>query len=455
MIGIGIGVSWAKQAISVVTNLLVSFKARVASYPNSIFEAEPCLAGQLTELNRDGLLSRASLVITPNAYSEGVLYDVVPNSTLGDMGVVRATTATRVNSSGLIESLAVNVPRLDYTGSTCPSILVEPQRTNLCLYSEEFDNAYWTKTGTTTPIITANSTSSPNGTMTADLFTGTGGLGQRLQIVNTLSLSTPYSISVFLKANTATTATINVFDGSTDRYATLTFSTGAVSIIGSGITASVINFTNGWYRLVVNYQSFATTTVSTQFSISGSSSYFIWGAQLEQGSNATSYIPTTTASVTRNADLISKTGISSLIGQTEGTIYFETNKLFVDSLCGYINISESTQNRILIYGVASNNQLLIQVKINNVSILHSATFIGMSSNAKVAFGYKNGDSALYINGVKYSTTLDTINYNFPATLSKLDVMNYDGSNFSNGTTKVCSLFKTRLTNTQLQQLTTL
>jgi len=77
------------------------------------------------------LLDKASLIVTPNAYKASKLYSVVPNTTLGDMTVVRATTATRVNASGLIESVAVNVPRIDYTNGSCPSLLVEPQRTNL------------------------------------------------------------------------------------------------------------------------------------------------------------------------------------------------------------------------------------------------------------------------------------------------------------------------------------
>jgi hypothetical protein len=77
------------------------------------------------------LFDDASLVVTPNGYKAGTLYSIKPTSGAGDMTVVRATTATRVNSAGLIESMANNVPRLDYTDSTCPRLLLEPQRTNL------------------------------------------------------------------------------------------------------------------------------------------------------------------------------------------------------------------------------------------------------------------------------------------------------------------------------------
>ena len=353
----------------------------------------------------------------------------------------------------------LNVPRLDYTNGSCPSILVEPQRTNLVLRSEEFDNSYWAKNNVT---ITQNTTIAPDGNLTSDKIVENTTVGlHRIFATPSCSGSTTYTASIFVKKSERTR-----FEFLETILGGCVFDLTNGTII-SGTDGFIESYNNDWYRCGIK----RTTNVSQSLFViqvrliisgtnntylgDGTSGIYIWGAQLEAGANATSYIPTVASAVTRNADVISKTGISDLIGQTEGTIYFETNKLFVDSLCGYVNISESSQNRILIYGSTLNNQLSVQVRVNNVTTVYANFFTGMSSNAKVAFGYKNGDSALYINGVKYSTTLDTINYNFPVTLSKLDVMNYDGSNFSNGTTKVCSLFKTRLTNTQLQQLTTL
>ena len=91
----------------------------------------------------------ASLIMYPSGYKAGKLYSLKPTNGTGDFTVVRNTTATRVNASGLIESVAANVPRIDYTGGGCGSLLVEPAATNLLLRSEEFDNAYWTKANTT------------------------------------------------------------------------------------------------------------------------------------------------------------------------------------------------------------------------------------------------------------------------------------------------------------------
>jgi hypothetical protein len=79
------------------------------------------------------LLSEASFLVTPNGYKEDKLYAAIPTNGNGDMTFTRATTATRVDENDLVSSVASNVPRIDYTGGGCPSILLEPQRTNLNL----------------------------------------------------------------------------------------------------------------------------------------------------------------------------------------------------------------------------------------------------------------------------------------------------------------------------------
>jgi len=129
-VAIYVGINRAKGYIE---KLIKSFIARVSSL-GGIFEAKACLTTALRELNTIGLLSKASLVITPNAYGVGVIYDVVPNTTLGDLTVERATTGSRVNSAQLIQTEDINVPRLDYSKGTCPNWLIEPQQTNILNY---------------------------------------------------------------------------------------------------------------------------------------------------------------------------------------------------------------------------------------------------------------------------------------------------------------------------------
>jgi hypothetical protein len=265
------------------------------------------------------LLDAASLVITPNGYKAGTLYSVIPNTTLGDMTVVRATTATRVNSAGLIESVANNVPRLDYSNGTCPSLLVEPQRTNLFTFSEQFDNAAWVKPSGS---VTANVAISPNGTQNADILNNAEIYQQATQANNTT-----YNFSVYVKQNTSSNITIGYIDnvvGFVGGSITYTYSTNTITVNQSAngsVSGQAINAGNGWIRLVLKYTTIALVTFNYQNIYSNGS--YIWGAQLELGSYPTSYIPTTSAAVTRNADDISKTGISSLIGQTQGVIFFD------------------------------------------------------------------------------------------------------------------------------------
>lgn len=143
------------------------------------------------------LLDTASLVVTPNGTKASKLYSVVPSSGAGDLSVTRATTATRVNSSGLIESVASNVPRLDYTNGSCPSILVEPQRTNLTLYSEQFDNSDWSKGNIT---ITANAINSPSGILNADkIVENTANSGHYVETVIPTTSGQLYTATVYLK----------------------------------------------------------------------------------------------------------------------------------------------------------------------------------------------------------------------------------------------------------------
>jgi hypothetical protein len=281
MINIGIGVSWAKALYSVANNIIANFRARVLSYPNSIFEAGPCLDATLEELNAIGLLDNASLIVTPNAYNEGVLYDVIPNTPLGDMDVVRATTATRVNSAGLIEV----VPR------------------NLLSYSQQFNNVYWNKINLS---IVPDSITAPNGTLTASTYIPTASPSQLT--VNTILKQTAnitYTFSFYIKSAGLTDIRCFIWGSANTNRGEATFNVvnGSVSAIGSvggfSNTSATINLVNnGYYLCTITTTSDTSAGVNVNFrydnTISGASGFYIWGAQLEEGSTATEYFPTTT-----------------------------------------------------------------------------------------------------------------------------------------------------------------
>lgn len=410
------------------------------------------------------LLEQASLVVTPNGTKASKLYSVKPTDGSGDMTVVRATTATRVNSSGLIESVATNVPRLDYTGSTCPSILVEPQRTNLLLRSEEFDNAIWAKTDST---VTANATTSPSGTMTADKLVenNTNSYRYILQTTGSLVVGNTYFMSIYLKEAGRNRGRVRV-TGASSVETEFNLQNGTVSLAN----AIIQNMGNGWYRVGFSFVANATTmsaVISLSNSTTGNSGFnytylgdntsglFLWGAQLEAGANATSYIPTTTATVTRNADVISKTGISDLIGQTEGTIFAEVN--FTASNLSdrtIVNLSDDTTANWIFIRTSATVPNGIRFRIANGGALQfdynsSAISTGVH---KLCLSYKLNNISAYIDGVKVSSsTTATI----PAT-SKINIgCMHDNLLQFNDRIKSALLFKTQLTDQECINLTTI
>jgi hypothetical protein len=381
------------------------------------------------------LLDTASLVVTPNGTKASKLYSVVPSSGTGDLDVTRATTATRVNSSGLIESVASNVPRLDYTNGTCPSILVEPQRTNLHLYSEQFENT-WLYAGSN---VVTNTTISPDGNLTADTINKDVSSGHIFKVSGDGSFGDTQTFSAYYKGVAGETIVMNFLQGGggTDAQKTITF-TGSWQ--RESITFVRGNFYNIYY--LADWRQGGNAT-----------SFQSWGAQLEAGSYATSYIPTTSASVTRNADVISKTGISSLIGQTEGTMFVDID--FDGTGYGI------TQDFLLYIGSGSyTNSIWIDYYNNNfrfyiysgTSELFVFTTPATNGRKKLAFGYKSGQYVAYINGTLVNSSTDTTN---PPTCSMVSISEVISNDRLTKNFNTAALWKTRLTNSQLQTLTTI
>ena len=394
------------------------------------------------------LLDTASLVVTPNGYKASKLYSIIPSDGTGDMTFARTgDTATRVNSSGLIETVLANKPRLDYLGSTCPKLLLEPQRTNVLTHSEQINS--WSGDAT----INSNVSISPSGVQNADeaIFNSTYRL-----LGCSITSGTSYSASIFYKNNNYTNSdyfTFLVSDGvvgpmSVRIYpSTNTFS----NVVGwVGASASIESYGNGWYRAII--KATANQTGSGWFEVSGSSnkSVYLWGAQLEVGAYATSYIPTTTASVTRNADSASKTGISSLIGQTEGTLFVNANiSNFSEARRGIVLSADA--NNFITLRISSGNDLQFLV-FGSGAIQANFTIANPQGNVKMALAYKANDFAAYLNGTLVGTdTSGTV----PATSGFYLGYDPSGTNQLAGGVNQAILFKTRLSNAVLATLTTL
>ena len=361
-------------------------------------------------------------------------------------------TATRVNASGNIEGVNANVPRIDYFGGQA-SLLVEPIAQNLLLQSQDFSTTWAPLTGGTgvNPVITTNAVISPDGTQNAERVVLNRGAENDLDDQSTLqqnitiATSGAYIFSVYAKASTAGDVGKQVFIR-----------------IGFAGTLTPITLTANWVRYSRAESSVTSGSQTVQIGNRGtvtagnSVSVDLWGAQAESGSVATSYIPTTTGSVTRNADVISLTGVAGLIGQTEGTIYAEVDIRSFNNVGFFATISDGTASNLLgIYKFTDG-----KIYFDRISATQSATTTAGSSATytaptilKIAIGYKSGETLMYINGVA-ATAQQTATFTF-GTLTKVNI----GSSRSDGTIlndriRAVALYTTRLTDAELATLTT-
>ena len=346
----------------------------------------------------------------------------------------------------------LNILRLDYTNGSCPSILVEPQRTNNITYSEEFDNILWLPFEST---VSANSTTAPNGTLTADKLVENTNNNTHAIGKSVLGGGEIRTFSVFAKASGRDFIALRLFNGSSSFFAYFNIANGTLGNITSGATSKIESYANGWYKCSITlllglgtaepYIFLSNGNGSISYTGNGTSGAFIWGAQLESGSYATSYIPTTSASVTRNADVISKTGISSLIGQTEGTV-------FLDFLMA------NTSTDMIPLSIQGSDGKLIWIRNAGLQFYGNGTTLLANIDSspatpflryKIAVVYGQNDFRLYRNGALIGTdTSGTFTGSF-SDLALNSIINH--TNLFNQV----ALFPTRLTNEQLAQLTTI
>jgi hypothetical protein len=350
----------------------------------------------------------------------------------------------------------LDIPRIDYTTGSA-ALLVEPQRSNLLTYSEQFDDASWAKTNM---VIVANNTISPNGTNNADKATASLYPSTSLTKTNLLTAAS-YTSSIYVKADTVSTFRIDLVTGGFAAGSNCIFNltTLATTITNygatTGSTAKIESVGNGWYRCSLTVLATAAVYFN-QFYPAANGSVFIWGAQLEAGSYPTSYIPTLASSVTRNADVISKTGISGLIGQTEGTIFLEADIQKRNASDFYIAISNgfSLGEAIYLNQPSSGN---LNVLFRTGGLTPTINILSANWNAgnnKIAIAYNSTLGEVFINGVSKGTVALTgvPTCNQIALASRSDS---PGGLIGAGPYKQAILFKTALSNTELAQLTTL
>ena len=386
-----------------------------------------------------------------------------------------STTRTYVGSDGLLKTAATNVPRIEFDPITrqCLGLLIEEQRQNLTTWSEDVTNAAWSKTNVTA---TANQTTAPDGLATADLVSETTTNSQHYIRPVTASITTGvvYTGSVFLKKGSGATAPDWViiafpFAGFGSQNVAFNVTTGLFGTFSGSITYSAKQFSSGWWRVVVTSTCISTGSNGTIFvafnnntntvsipAYAGqtTSDIFVWGAQFEAGSFASSYIPTTTASLTRSADVCSILGaaFTGFYNQTEGAMVFKGSKQALQPAVtpSYLTVDDGgSTNRIILFG-GSAESLIVTTSGSPQATLGGVTQVSASTLFGISTRYKLNDFAFSLNGAAASTdTVGTV-----PTVTQMSLGNRLTASFMGGHIHSIQYFNAIKTNAQLQALST-
>ena len=344
----------------------------------------------------------------------------------------RSTTATRVNESGLIETVAANIPRIDYL-SGVGAYLNEPQSTNLITYSNDFSNAAWTKQSGISATYNTTETLSPEGLNNASKFTGNGTNGIYIQFIVTGIVAR----SIYLKS---VTGNVSV----TIKDPVLT------------VTTKTLNLNETWQRFELIESNGHGSASGIWIDDIPASGIYIYGAQLEEATYATSYIPTSGATVTRNKDLATNAGNTDLINSPEGVLYINAaglNRTF--SATRRISLSDgTTDNEVRFDFTDTEDRVTLRVRVgsSNVATKTITGTYNISQFHKYAIQWKLNDFKFYIDGVEVAT--DTSGATYSAnTLDRLNIATGSASQPLEANIKCIAVFKEILTDAELVTLT--
>jgi hypothetical protein len=355
----------------------------------------------------------------------------------------RASSATRVNKDGLIETVPSGKPRIDFTDNTSGHLLLEASRTNYLRYSEDLSQSNWVKTNTGTgvaPTVTANYAISPDGSQNAsrvqfDINGGTT-ISDRSRLYQDAGTGTSgnQAYSVYVKSNDSSSHTI-VFRA-----------------LGGAFNVKTV--TTEWQRIDM-----AATDNSFYFELglygdsatADTADILVWGAQMEEGSYATSYIPTEGSSVTRSAEEANGAGNSTVFNDSEGVLYAEIAALANDGGNRRLGISDGDlSDRVVIGFTSSDNQIQAVVSNSGTQANITHTTSDVLSYNKIAFKYKANDFALWVNGTEVG--IDG-NGTAPSGLNQALFNEGGGALDFYGKVKDFRLYDTALSDSELQALT--
>lgn len=447
-----------------ISQLIAAFKARVLA-DSGTYEGEANLLNQsLVAINSAGF------VYVPSAFKSGRLYSLKPTDGSGDLIFSRNSLAYRNNASNVLEQMAANVGRIDYVNGV-PTLLLEPISTNIILRSNEFTNGYWGASGPLTNR-TPNSGASPEG-LTNALKLAESNNSQEFKLfrnsVSGLANNTNYCISFFAKAAERSFCYVQNAAGTGARFdlqAGVWVGNRPVAPVNSGIR----NEGNGWYRIWITLNTGAATAIIPEIGIllanNNTASYvgtsgngiLIYGAQFEQGTQPSSYIKTTDTTLTRIADFANKSGLSSSLGQTQGTIIFDfiyrEPKTSVGGQLGITSSSGVINNCIVLWNNSTLNTIVLLLRANGVNVVNNISLgvVAYNTRYKIAIGYNSGDIVLYVNGVQVYTASTA--FTFSELLDVIYLGTYDNSLEANINIYSLYAYQARLSNLELIARTT-
>lgn len=358
----------------------------------------------------------------------------------------RASSATYFDEFGVMRTVSSNVPRIDHNPVTgeCLGLLVEEQRTNLLTYSEQFDNAAWHKLGTS--VVSANAISAPDGTVSADLISNCTGYDNRFSNLTPVTISGggTYTFSVYVRSSGNGSKAMLQLGSSGGTYKT-------VSVVKS--------LAQEWNRfdLQITTNSDNTGLFVIIYGDVGTSEFYVWGAQLEAGAFPTSYIPTTSAQVTRAADSAVMTGenFSSWYRQDEGTFVATFSRAVAapDTRAPVtFSVIDGTDYMALVGGMAVPQHQRFDVALSGaltaqINVVQNV-IAGQGFNASVA--YKTNDIAASYNG---TTVLTDTSSPVPAVNNMVIGGHVAPIHALNGHIRRIAYYPKRLANAKLQALT--
>ena len=385
--------------------------------------------GSITNGTAGGTATQTSTIRSPSLdLNFAAMYDPVnqmSQAPYNQITFTRASTATYMDCDGVMKTAAVNVPRIDCNPVTGQpnGLLIEEARTNLLSQSSAFA-AYWGLNSVET--ITDNQALAPDGTNTAALVSNANSSSSAYRFVAT-AVGT-YTLSAYLKKGNSTSANLQINTPSGGNYCdvALNFDTAIASVwFGTCSNLVVQNLSNGWYRLA-----FTVTAASAGSSViyiensttSSNSQFYIWGVQLEQGAFPTSYIPTTTAAVTRSAESATVSA-SGWYNSSVGTWFdqFVPYEIPTGATQGITTIDDGTANNYVeLYRDSGGNYGVYKNVVSGTQVtrLGSVGTVPANSTARIVSTNQNSDFATSVSG---ATLLTQATGNLATALSTLRV----------------------------------